>query len=423
MKLSGSSRNYNVGLSTGQVALGLFGLVAPILTFLLAVSGIPDAIKIFVLVVMALGYSMICVWAFQKSHSRKQVTEARNDDAIDADLEDSLSSIGEASEFFGASLKPDDLFRLVSSRVAHIFPFACSALFVQTESGDGLEIIQAEGLNADRLLSSVVPVDKGIAGMAWLSAEVEKDADLKLESSAMPDPKLAGFRSAVAMPIMHDHRPFAVLVLYREEPLQVDPTLDQTLHAIGERVAPLFLSSISFERSLSNALTDSLTSLPNERAFFMVLENQLAESHRFRSERPLTVMSIDIKNFADVNQNFGFAAGDRMLTFAAESLASQLRKMDFLSRSTSDEFLIILPTASEKFAAEIVQRIRDHFAGRVFPVSETEEIKVWLNFGSATFWQDGETAEQLLQNARVRKQQAKAEEPSKVLWFPKEYVN
>lgn len=422
MKLSGSSRNYEVGLSTGQVALGLFGLVAPVLTFLLAISGIPDAVKIFVLVVMALGYSMICIWAFQRSHARKRLAQV-GDDVLDSDLQDSLSSIGEASEFFGASLKPEDLFRLVSSRVAHLFPFACSALFVQTESDDGLEIIQAEGSNADLLLNSVVPVHKGLAGLAWLSAEVETDADLNLETSAMPDGSLAGLRSAVAIPLMHDHRPFAVLTLYRDEPLTVDSALEEMLRAIGERVAPLFLSSISFERSLSNALTDSLTSLPNERAFFMVLENQLAESQRFRSERPLTVMSVDIKNFAEVNQNFGFAAGDRMLTFAAESLASQLRKMDFLSRSVNDEFLIVLPTASEKFTTEIVQRIRDHFAAKVFSVSETEEIKIWLNFGWATFWQDGETADQLLQHARVRKQQAKAEEPSKVLWFPKEYVN
>lgn len=422
MKLSGSSRHYDVSLSTGQVGLGIFGLVAPVLTFLLAISGIPDAIKIFVLVVMALGYSTVCIWAFQKSHARKQVTQFR-DDLLDAGLEDSLSCIGEASEFFGASLRPEDLFRLVLSRVGHIFPFASSALFVQTESGDGLEIIQADGLNADRLLNSVLPLDRGLAGMAWLSAEVEIDADLKLENSAMPVGSLAGLRSAVAIPLMHDQRPFAVLALYGDAPLTFDSTREQMLLAIGERVAPLFLSSISFERSLSNALTDSLTSLPNERAFFMVLENQLAESQRFRSERPLTVMSVDIKNFANVNQTFGFAAGDRMLTFAAECLASQLRKMDFLSRSVNDEFLIVLPTASDKFATEIVQRIRDHFAVKVFAVSETEEIKVWLNFGWATFWQDGETAEQLLQNARVRKQQAKAEEPSKVLWFPKEYVN
>ncbi|MEO8572545.1 MAG: GGDEF domain-containing protein, partial [Pyrinomonadaceae bacterium] len=211
--------------------------------------------------------------------------------------------------------------------------------------------------------------------------------------------------------------------LYKDEPLVVISELDSMLEAIGARVAPLFLTSLSFERSISNALTDSLTNLPNERAFFMVLENQLAESQRFRSERPLTVVSIDIKNFGDVNQNFGFAAGDRMLAFVSENLAGLLRKMDFLSRSTNDEFLILLPTASEKFAGEILQRIKDHFSAKAFAVSETDEVKVWLNVGQATFWQDGETSEQLLQHARVRKQQSKAEEPSKVLWFPKEYVN
>ena len=124
-----------------------------------------------------------------------------------------------------------------------------------------------------------------------------------------------------------------------------------------------------------------------------------------------------------MNQNFGYAAGDRMLAFVSDNLVGLLRKMDFLARAGSDEFLIVLPTASEKVASEILQRVRDHFTANVFAVSETEEVKVWLNFGLATFWQDGETSEQLLQHARLRKQQSKAEEPSKVLWFPKEYVN
>ena len=180
---------------------------------------------------------------------------------------------------------------------------------------------------------------------------------------------------------------------------------------------------MSFERSASNALTDKVTNLPNERAFYMVLENQLAESIRHRDDRPLSVLTIDIKNFADVNQKFGFAAGDRMLAFTAERLTSELRKMDFLARSSNDEFLLVLPTASEKFASEIIHRIRESFADDPIVISEEEDIKVWLNFGWATFWRDGDTAEQLLRTARVRKQQAKAEEPSRVLWFPKEYVN
>lgn len=423
MKLSSASRNSDAGLSTGQIALGLFGLVAPVLTFLLAVSGFPDSVKIFVLVVLAFGYSFVCLWSFQKLQASKNAAPVRDDVSQTGDLDEALSAIGEASEFFGASLKPVDLFRLVSSRVAQVFPFTSSALFVRTESGDSLEIVQADGLNSKELLNTVLPIDSGLAGMAWVSSEVETDADLKLENQAMPADALAGLQSAVAIPLIHEKQPFAVLVLYMDQPLISDPDRHSTLQAIGARAAPLFLSSISFERSLSNALTDSLTNLPNERAFFMVLENQLAESQRFRSERPLTVMTVDIKNFAEANQNFGFAAGDRMLAFAAENLASQLRKMDFLSRSTNDEFLIILPTASEKIANEIVYRIRDHFAAKAFPVTETEDIKLWLNFGWGTFWQDGETAEQLLQHARVRKQQAKAEEPSKVLWFPKEYVN
>ena len=422
MKVTSASVNSGAGFSAGQIALGGFGLIAPFLTFLLAVSNLPESVKIFALVVLGLGYTSVCFWAFRKSHG-DSTTDQDTAESSELDLGNALQSIGEASEFFGASLKPADLFRLVASRVAQVFPSAASVLYIENEAADALEIVQADGSNAELLISTVTPLDSGLAGLAWLSREVEVDADLKLEKVAMGVDAMKGFHSAVAIPLLHANRPFAVLALYRDERLSVDDELISMLEAVGERVAPLFLSSISFERSLSNALTDSLTNIPNERAFFMVLENQLAESQRFRNERPLTVVSIDIKNFAEVNQNFGFAAGDRMLEFVSAHLASQLRKMDFLSRASSDEFLLVLPTASDKFAAEILQRISDHFAASLFAVSDTEEIKVWLNFGVATFWKDGETADQLLQHARVRKQQAKAEEPSKVLWFPKEYVN
>ena len=423
MKPLSSSPDSGTRLSAKAIALSLFGMIAPVLTFLLAISNFPDSVKVFVLVVLAFGYAFICVWSYQSSFRKKSTVREGERVSGTSDIDDALPAIGEASEFFGSSLKPADLFRLVSSRISEVFPFVTSALLVPDESGESLEVIQADGVKSHVLLNTVVPMESGLAGMAWLSGEVEIDAQLKSETQALPAASMSSFASAVAIPLMREGRPFAVLVLYKDKPLAVDATIHPALHAIGERVAPLFFSSISFERSISNALTDSLTNLPNERAFFMVLENQLAESQRFRSERPLTVVTVDIKNFAEVNQNFGFAAGDRILAFAADNLASQLRKMDFLSRAVNDEFLILLPTASEKFADEIVCRIRDHFATKVFAVSETEEVKVWLNFGWATFWQDGETSEQLLQHARVRKLQAKAEEPGKVLWFPKEYVN
>jgi diguanylate cyclase (GGDEF)-like protein len=413
-------RTSNNALSPAQIVLGLFGLLAPILTFFLAVSSLADSLKFVVLIGLALAYALVCLWSFKRSREGSTTFETAH---VAATLEENLDAISDAAEFFGSSLRPGDLFRLVSSRVAQIVPATGSALFVESNVGHALEIAHATGPHADELLELSVGPDSGLAAMAWISEEVEIDADLTLESQAMRAEALAGVASAAAVPLIHDGRVFAVLVLYSEQKFDAVPDCHSTLDAIGSRLAPLLISSMSFERSTSNALTDKVTSLPNERAFFMVLENQLAESLRHRDDRPLTVLTIDIKNFADVNQSFGFSAGDRMLVFTAEHLTSHLRKMDFLARSTNDEFLLVLPTASEKFASEIIDRIRDRFAAQLFGVSETEEIKVWLNFGWATFWRDGETADQLLRSARVRKQQAKAEEPSKVLWFPKEYVN
>ena len=155
----------------------------------------------------------------------------------------------------------------------------------------------------------------------------------------------------------------------------------------------------------------------------MVLENQLAESMRYREERPLTVLTIDIKGFGEVNTKLGHQTGDRILEFAGARIKEQLRKMDFLARTVNDEFAVILPTASEKTAAEIVNRIEAVFAKTPFAFSENEDVKIRLNFGEATFWKDGDTAQQLIRHARLRKQQAKSEEPVGVLWFPKEYVN
>jgi hypothetical protein len=58
---TGDSEN---GLGGMQVGLVVFGLVAPVLTFILAISGIPENLKIFILVVLAFGYSAICFWPF-----------------------------------------------------------------------------------------------------------------------------------------------------------------------------------------------------------------------------------------------------------------------------------------------------------------------------------------------------------------------
>jgi diguanylate cyclase (GGDEF)-like protein len=419
---SASDPKPGIGVPSALIA---FGLMAPIATYVIAVSSISPNTKIALLVALSLVYLIICVWTMlqmRKSKSHEALPTPRSVLSDEDELELKLAGLEEAREFFGTSLKPADLFRLASNRISEIVPFETAILIVKDSETETLRIIQSFGSNARDFDALGLPMGESVAGLAFLSSEVEVTNDLGSERDVFPDGLLSSYGAAAAVPLNYEGETFATLqLLFVENELAAGVT--KRLQMIGERIGPLFLGSMAFERSLSNALTDPLTRLPNERAFLMVLENQLAESQRFRDERPLTVLAIDLKDFEEVNRDHGHALGDRALSFAAEKIASQLRRMDFLARSINDEFLVVLPKASERTALEITGRIQRTLAGSPMSISDGETMHVRLNFGLATFWKDGETPQQLVQTANSRKQQAKSEDPGNLLVFPKEYVN
>lgn len=424
-KRAAATRHGEIGTSV-QFALIGFGLAAPVVTYAIAVSALPQQVRVAMLTGLACVYLAICVWTAARL---RRVRGAYGEGGVgpasdDNDLEYKLAALEDAREFFGTSLKPADMFRLVSNRVSEIVPFATCVLITRHgEDGDVLRVANAFGDRAATFEGLEIVSDTSLAGLAFLSNEIDVTALLDGEREIYPEDSLAAYSGTATVPVSHEGDVFAVYQLFFKEEPRAGSDLHEKLQAIGDRVAPLFLGALAFEKSLSKSLTDPITNMPNERAFHIVLENQLAESHRFRDERPLTVMAVDIKEFDEVNRTHGHAAGDRALSFAAECIASQLRKMDFLARSMNDEFLIVLPKASERTAAEIVARIRAKFAETPFTIAEDESTKLWLNFGCATFWHDGETAAQLVRHAAMQKQQSKAEEIATVLNFPKEYVN
>jgi len=406
----------------------VFSLCALVTTFFAANSnlGFQTKIIVFLLIILLYLFCCACFYVLQKRRLIASSDDANaeiSEGVFSREIESKLLALEEANEFFGASLKPADMFRLVSSRIREIIPFSSSALFLINENNTRLKAAFADGENAESLANLETDIDKGLAGKTFVSRKPQIDKKLLLDKNAISAEALKGLNSAVSVPLYRDAEVFGVLTLYGKDAKDFDADSVLLLEAVGTRVAPLFLSSFAFEKSLFNALTDSLTNLPNERAFYLIVENQIAESQRFREKRPLTILTVDLKNFDELNQKYGHATGDRILAFAAKIIKGQLRQMDFLARSTGDEFLAVLPTADEAITREIVGRVEKAFVSNPFAVSRQEKINFALNFGAATFWKDGETVSQLLQHAHLRKQQSKSPEKSKVLWFPKEYVN
>jgi diguanylate cyclase (GGDEF)-like protein len=360
---------------------------------------------------------------FWQREKLASIQAEREVSAFNEEIEAKLLALEEANEYFGASLKFSDMFRLVASRIDEIVPFSACVLFLRGADDNILQIKNAVGENSRDFMNFQSDTNKGLAVKAFLSGKTQIDAELVNEKRVFPPEILEKFQSAAAIPLANRGEIFGVLVLYNAAEKRFGENSALLLKAVGERAAPLFANSFAFEQSLSNALTDSLTNLPNERGFFLVLENQLAQSVRYRDQRPLTVLAMDVRNFAEINQTHGHAAGDRLLAFAAALIKKQLRQMDVLTRSSGDEFLAILPTATEKISTEVTERIRRAFVSTPFRISERENINLAIHFGTATFWRDGETANELLKTALLRKGQDKSAERSKVIWFPKEFVN
>jgi len=108
--------------------------------------------------------------------------------------------------------------------------------------------------------------------------------------------------------------------------------------------------------------TDLLTGLPNRRAFVERLEQELHRAVRDRCS--LAVAFIDVDGFKLFNDQWGHAAGDRVLRLVAEGLTRTLRRCDVAARWGGDEFVAVLPGADHRAAEDALERVRDSVAAR-----------------------------------------------------------
>ncbi|MBR4914581.1 MAG: bifunctional diguanylate cyclase/phosphodiesterase [Clostridiales bacterium] len=89
------------------------------------------------------------------------------------------------------------------------------------------------------------------------------------------------------------------------------------------------------------AVTDRLTGLPNRFACSELMQDLLKRSEKF------AIVSVDLNDFKSINDTMGHETGDHVLKAVAsrwKALANSLNTgtVDFVARSTGDEFLIII---------------------------------------------------------------------------------
>lgn len=103
------------------------------------------------------------------------------------------------------------------------------------------------------------------------------------------------------------------------------------------------------------AMLDPLTGLYNRRFAEQRLAAEVSRSER--KGHPLTVLTLDLNNFKEINDTYGHAAGDQVLQEFAVQLNKVIRGSDLAVRLGGDEFLVLLPECTVEQLQLVVGRL------------------------------------------------------------------
>jgi len=96
----------------------------------------------------------------------------------------------------------------------------------------------------------------------------------------------------------------------------------------------------------------------------------------------LSLMLFDLDDFSRINHEYGYAAGDRVLTELANRFRRQLRSYDLIGRCGEDEFLLALPGCTRENCLALAGRIREALLARPFTL-DGEPTTLTASFGLA----------------------------------------
>lgn len=108
------------------------------------------------------------------------------------------------------------------------------------------------------------------------------------------------------------------------------------------------------------SIHDGLTTLYNRQYMLDLLDSEMKRQKR--NGRPFSLALLDIDQFKQVNDRFGHAVGDKVLSEFARLANEAIGAADTLARWGGEEFLLLMPEHDPAQALQTLEAIRDAVA-------------------------------------------------------------
>jgi len=157
----------------------------------------------------------------------------------------------------------------------------------------------------------------------------------------------------------------------------------------------LLVENINTAKQRIRALSDrdELTGIYNMRAFTRLAEQE--HDLASRTERPYSLLMVDIEHLKALNDTYGHEAGNRAVKLVAEALQRLTRSTDLVARFGGDEFIVLLSGADKAAAEEVAQRIRNVVFATTLEV-DVKMVRLKVNVGAASFPDSGNSLQPVM---------------------------
>jgi two-component system cell cycle response regulator len=171
----------------------------------------------------------------------------------------------------------------------------------------------------------------------------------------------------------------------------------------------------NYEQNLALALVDPLTGAYNRRYLDMHLPMLFARCKI--TQRPLSVINIDLDHFKNVNDTNGHAAGDTVLKDTIARVLVNVRPSDLVVRMGGEEFAVVMPETDLRTALIVAERLRENFEQTpVLLADQTTKLTITSSFGVASLNHESDnTPTQLLDRCDAALYRAKETGRNKVV--------
>ncbi len=199
-----------------------------------------------------------------------------------------------------------------------------------------------------------------------------------------------------------------ILIILKDETALIENEIDlinESLLILAESLR----RGIEYEELFESARKDTLTGLANRRVFEERIHDIMQGARRY--QRSLTMASLDLDYFKQINDNLGHQRGDAVLRQVAKAFSQAIRSTDMLVRIGGDEFLLVMDDTNLANGRILTERLCT--AVQEMDIWADENTKLGVSIGM-TEWKKEESLDEWMERVDDILYSAKSEGRSRV---------